>query len=145
MACAFIEPVCDALMALLQAVTVDDLPPFGRVELGSTVTLISPPEASVIPLQTAFPDGGASNGSRVQEHFITVRLGLVGSDPEQLTRDALAYVRAVDAAISSYTDWPDSRLNVFVASHNYGVMFKGDRGVAYWPELQVQVSAEELI
>lgn len=145
MACDFIEPFCDALLTVLEAVTVPGLPSFGRVELGSAVTLMQPPEAEVIPSRTVFTDEGSVNGSRPQAHYVTVRLGLVGSEPGQLTRDVIAYVRAVDLAISEYDGWPDARLQVFVVSHDYGVMFKGDGGVAYFPELQVQISAEELI
>ena len=87
---------------------------------------------------------GEGNGARVELHLITIRLGIAGSDPEQLTQDCIAYVKAVDAAVAE-AQLPEGMLRAYVMEHDYGALFRNQGGgLAYWPELHCAVAVEEL-
>src|SRR6185437_1556739 len=104
-----IQPVLQRIVALLHDMEMPDgLDPFRTVGMAWTGILVNPPGAWVLPVRTAFRDEGEGT-TRSQIHSVTIRLGIVGDEPEKLTNRVLRYVQAVDAAITGMqdTDWPD--------------------------------------
>ncbi|HEX4311884.1 MAG TPA: hypothetical protein VHZ25_17775 [Acidobacteriaceae bacterium] len=142
-----IKPILDRFALLLNTMTMPNgLTPFATIGRAWTGLLVNPPGAWVMPGRTAFPNQGEGT-TRSQIHAITIRLGLTGADPEELTARALAYVQAVDAAIEELLDvsWPDFVKYVYVVEHDYGSMWtKGQGSVAMWPDIHCQVEVEEL-
>jgi hypothetical protein len=139
-----IQPILDGFKTLLIASgATGALPVFGKVAImPSNGVLASPPQAWVSPGRTQFPNQGEGN-MRNEAHAVTIRLGISGTDPEELTTRTVAYVQAVDAAIAAFTGWPNYVLRVFVSEHDYGPMYaKG--GLAYFPDLHCVVSVEEV-
>lgn len=142
-----IQPILDGFKSLLQNIQFgadDQLRDIGQQWTGN---LVNPPGAWVMPGKTQFPDRGEGT-VRSQVHGITIRIGLTGSDPEELSARALRYVQAVDAAIEAMpnTSWGDTLrvLYVFVAEHDYGVMWRSGNVVAMWPDIHLEVEVEEL-
>ena len=135
-----IQPVLDAFLALLSASGATGAQPvFGNVFVGPpTGVLANPPAAWVIPGRTQFPDQGEGN-IRTEVHLVTVRLGITGTDPAELTTRTVAYVQAVDQAINNYKGWPGMAANAcdgsmlvlraWVMEHDYGPMFS----LEIWP------------
>ena len=147
MSVELIAPLLAKLVEIIRAVApAEDVEVFRGVGIGARdTTQVNFPNAMVIPNKTSFPDRGEGNGSLGQVHFIGVQLGLTGTDPESLTTRCVATVRAVHLAIQDATVWPSYVNRVFIASHDYGVMFTGPGGLAYWPQLQLEIEVEELI
>jgi hypothetical protein len=139
-----IEPIVDGFLSLLGADgATGNLPPFLEV-LEGPGTLMNPPFAHVLPLRTTFPNRGEGNG-RNQIHFVTLRLGVPGFDPQKMTREAMAYVRAIDTAIGAFTGWPDYVLRAYMDTHDYGPIYSRDGGqLMYMPEIHCQVEVEEV-
>ncbi len=81
-----IQPILDSFQTLLTAPgSTGALAPFGNVYIGPpTGVLLNPPTAWVIPGRTQFPDQGEGN-TRKEFHLVTVRLGIAGTDAEELT------------------------------------------------------------
>jgi hypothetical protein len=142
-----IQPILDGFVALLQQMEFTADPAFASVGYAWTGLLINAPAAWAMPGRTAFPDRGDGT-LRQQIHSVTIRLGITGSDPEELTKRALRYVQAVDAAIQAMpnTLWGNAIrvLRVFVVEHDYGVMWKNAGTVAFWPDIHLEVEVEEL-
>ena len=149
MAQELMQPIVDQFVALLGAMGAAELgalPAFVKVRQGWTPVLVNAPEAAVLPIRTSFAQEGGA-GAVEAVHQITVRLGITGADPEELTTRAVAYVRAVDGAINAWAragHFPGYTLQVFVAEHDYGQMFVGNGKHAYWPDLYCQGTVEEL-
>jgi len=150
-----IQPILDAFFDLLCAKgATGSEPPFGDVFIGPpTGVIVNPPTAWVIPVRTQFPDQGEGN-MRNETHLVTVRLGITGLNPAELTTRTVAYVKAVDLAINCYKGWPGMASNAgdgsmlalraWVMEHDYGPMYKLNNVGAYWPDLHCQVEVEEL-
>jgi hypothetical protein len=142
-----INPVLQRFKAILSTMQMPTgLAPFQTVGIAWTGLLVNAPGAWVMPGRTVFPNQGEGT-TRSQIHAVTIRLGITGADPEELTGRAIAYVQAVDAAIGALrdVDWPNFVKYVFVAEHDYGSMWsKGQGSVAMWPDIHCQVEVEEL-
>ncbi|HWE50469.1 MAG TPA: hypothetical protein VG273_11790 [Bryobacteraceae bacterium] len=140
-----IQPILAGFKTLLSANgALGSLAAFGQVLISpSTGLLISDTAAWIAPRNTQFPNQGDSN-ARPQVHAVTVRLGITGSDPEELTTRTLAYVKATDAAIGAYGGWPAYVLRVFVSEHDYGPMYTRGGSMAFWPDLHCLIEVEEL-
>ncbi len=142
-----IGPILDTLATMLRGMksdTLDTLPAFAEVKVGMGLSVNSP-SARVMPRKTVFTDDQGQ--SRAEVHLVTIRLGITGSDPDELTARMVKYVTAVDAAIEKMqdTEWPDYVLSSgrFVTEHDYGAIYSGNNGLACWPEIHVAVKAEE--
>jgi hypothetical protein len=124
---ALIAPLVDSFVALLQAMGT-----FNAVRRGWHGVLVNPPEAAVMPGKTQFEAEGTT---RANVNAITVRLGIQGADPEELTMRCMATVQAVDAAIEAWFNagsFPPQVTNVYVIEHDYGQLWgKQGGGLAY--------------
>lgn len=142
-----IQPILDGFVSLLKTLSFGDDPALLTVGYAWTGNLINPPGAWVMPGKTQFPGRGEGT-LRSQIHSVTIRLGITGADPEELTLRTLRYVQTVDAAIEALpnTAWGNGIrvLYVFVAEHDYGVMWSHQQTVAFWPELHIEIEVEEL-
>jgi hypothetical protein len=142
-----IQPIVDCFKAILQGMTADqlgDLPAFRGVDQVWNGTLINSPEAHVLGIRTSFPDRGEGS-ARNQVHAVTIRLGITGTDPESLVKQAIRYVQAVDLAIDQFAGWPDYFKYCYVAVHDYGPLFARANGLAVWPDIHCEVEVEELL
>lgn len=140
-----IEPVLNWMKGIVAGAGLSDgLRPFAQVKVGFAPA-VNAPAAFVMPAKTQFPNAGEGSG-RNQTHLLTVRLCIVGSEPEQLTRDCLRYVKSIDAAMEGapQTGMPPYMLRAFVIEHDYGPLFEGKGGLAYWPEIHCLVEVEEV-
>lgn len=142
-----IKPVMECFEALLRTMQMPQgLQDFQLVGKAWNGLLVNPPSAWVMPGRTSFPNQGEGT-TRSQIHAITIRLGLVHSEPDPLVDLALAYVKAVDDAIDGMvdTDWPDYVKYAMVSEHDYGSMWtRGQGSVAMWPDIHCLVEVEEL-
>jgi len=143
-----IQPILDGFISLLQNLQFASDPPLAEVKYSWTGQLINPPTASVLAGRTLFPAHGEGN-LRSMIHQITIRLGIVGSDPEELTQRVMRYVQAVDAAIQALpnTVWGNTiRVTyVYIAEHDYGRMWTSGATVAFWPDIHLAVEVEEIV
>ena len=141
-----IQPILDAVEAVVKAAPLGNLTPFVNVKQGESVP-VNFPCAFVIPRRTQFPDSGEGN-MRNELHSVTVRLGILGTETLQLTKDCIAYVAAVDGAIQASFPgpmWPNFVLRPFVMEHDFGALFsRQGGGLAYWPEIHLLIGVEEL-
>ncbi len=142
----FIGPVVEWLIgvivartpALLQAAGLDE---FAEVRPAWTGVVLNWPTCSVYPGKTEFDPEGTSVHSA---HSITIKFGVSGADPDQVVRDAEAYMKAIDAAIAGAVgEWLPAISKVFVRSHEYGPLWSG-KGFAKFPELVVEVETYEV-
>jgi hypothetical protein len=142
-----IQPILDGFVALLKGMSFGSDPALATVGYAWTGTLINAPGAWVMPGRTQFPERGAGNG-RNMIHGVTIRLGITGADPEELTPRVLRYVQAVDAAIQALlnTTWGNTIrvLYVFIVEHDYGRIWTNGGTVAFWPDIHIEVEVEEL-
>lgn len=118
--------------------------PFTSVGFAFTGMLKNPPQAWVMPHQTAFdPEGQRQE----QSDLVTVKLGIVAGEPELLVASVLDYVAAVDTALRNATvsELDPSVLRLFVQMHDYGPLFSGEKGgFAVFPEMHLVVERLEV-
>lgn len=148
MAELLIQPIIDGVKSMLQALECGEDDAFRTVAVAWTGLLVNPPAAWVMPGRTQFPDRDDGT-TRKEVHAVTIRLGLSGSDPDELTYRAMRYVGYVDDAVENLlnTVWGNTIrvLHVVVLEHNYGLMWHNSQGtVAVWPDLHIEVEVEEL-
>lgn len=151
----FIRPLVDNAIAILKAKVAAHLPQnkpdfrqHGRIFTGVVLNF---PAVWVQPVRTDFDED--SDHSRHQAHQIKIKIGLSAADPEELAKDALDYVRAVDLALtaSEPKSWENKLpsgvvMRTWVAAHDYGQVFEAGAGaLARFPELDLIVETEETL
>jgi hypothetical protein len=118
--------------------------PFRQVGRAYTGQLPNPPAAWVMPRTTAF----ASEGQLIsQADLITVKIGIVGAEPEAIADAALDYVKAVDLALRNAAagELDATVMRIYVVQHDYGPLFGGAAGgFARFPEVHLQVERVEV-
>ncbi len=149
----FVGPVVEKLVAVLKQYTPGELAgreefqEFGKQFTGVAKNL---PAVWVTPARTAFDE--ESTGTRRQAHLVVIRFGVTGAEPDELMDAAMAYMRAIDAAIAkseTERDWEDAVAGgvvqrVYVSEHDYGPLFERGNVLARFPELGVVVEVEEV-
>lgn len=139
----FIAPLVDWLLGLLQGMTPEQyggLEPFVEFHKSFTGVVMNWPPVSVMPRKTAFdPD---TVGASHSKSALTVKFGVNGADPDQVAADAMAYMRAIDAAIEA-APAPAQVTHVHIEDHDYGVLFERAGGFAKFPELHLEVEVYE--
>ena len=91
-------------------------------------------------------DFDTEGSGRHSLHRLTIKFGVNGADSDQVTVDAMAYMKAVDDALTAAVDaWDSAMSRVFVAGHDYGPLYEKGGGFARFPEmhLEVEVKAEK--
>jgi hypothetical protein len=139
----FIAPVVDWLIGVITAAALPEgLEAFAEVKKSWTGVFVNWPPAAVMPRGTSFdPEGQSVN----ETHSLTVKFGVNGDDPDKLTEDALAYMKAIDDAIRAAVWDPALGMSrVFVSQHDYGPLFAKDGSFARFPEMHLEVEAFEL-
>lgn len=136
---AFIKPVADKLVEILRA--TDLFRDVGQAWTGNPPNF---PCCFVRPERTLFdPD---QQQARSQVHHFTVKIGVLGGDPEDVIADSLAMVKAVDEALtaSDPAQWPSVRW-LWIAGHHYGPLFeRAGGGISRFPEIDLLVEVTEL-
>ena len=118
------------------------LDPFAEVRKSWTGVVMNWPPAAVMARNTTFdPEGTSIHGM----HEFTVKFGVNGADPDQVADDAIAYMKAIDAALTAATGtWLPAMSKVFVRMHDYGPLFQLDGKFGKFPELQLEVETYEV-
>lgn len=144
----FIGPVVDWVAgvltgdALAELLIAAELEAFAEVKKSWTGVVINWPPVSVMPRSSDFDAEGTAVHAN---HGLTIKFGVSGDDSDQLAADALAYMKAIDRAITaSVGTWPASVSKVFVSRHDYGPLFGKDSGYAKFPELHLEVETYEV-
>lgn len=124
------------------------LAPFAQVRRAWTGTELNLPAAGVMPRNTTFDSEGSG---RHQQHELTVKFTIDGSDPEELTDRAMAYMAVIDRAVIEAL-WPGQGeedeqevrfSNVFIAQHDYGPLYERKGSMFRFPEIHIAVEAYE--
>ena len=148
----YVRPVVDAVAAVLEKYTPALLAametprdPFREYLRAFTGQLKNPPAVWVMPGRTAIdPEATVLR----QQSVITVRIGVTGSEPEDLMDAALDYVRAVSDAVlvaSGGADWGQDILRVFPEVHDYGPLYTQGKAFARFPEVHLVADHAELM
>jgi hypothetical protein len=143
----FIAPVVEWLLGVLRDGTpallaAAGLEPFAEFRKSWTWTAANWPPVAVMPRTTTF---GREGTLRDQTHVLTVKFGVNGADPEQLTADVMTYMTAIDDAIAAAeATWPEAVKWVFIGQHDYGPLYEKDSGFTRFPEMHIEVEAKEL-
>jgi len=143
----FIKPIVENVLAVLKDRTPGELgarEPF--VEYGTQFTGVVTgfPALWVMPVRSEFD--AESQGYMHEAHQITVTFGVTGSEPGEVTDAAMAYMKAIDAAIQA--SWPADGsglgvMRIFVRSHDYGPLLNRGGVLARFPELDLVVETAE--
>ena len=136
----FIAPIVSWLVSVLQNANMGALPAFAEVKQSWTGAVINWPPAAVMPRSSGF-DAEITGGSH-SENLFTVKFGVNGRDPDQVTADAMSYMLAIDQAIEAAATLPQIS-RVFVQEHDYGPLFQKDGNFAKFPELHLLVEVYE--
>jgi len=142
----FIRPVIEKLIGVLAARTPGLLAarePFTAIGKQYTGVAVNFPACWVMAVRTEFdPD---IQGMLAEAHTLTVKFGVAGTEPDQLAEDAMAYMKAVDQAITASVaagEW--QALRVFVRAHDYGPLWERGNVIARFPELELIVETTEV-
>ena len=142
----FAAPIVEWLVSVVAAADAGDLDGFAEVKKSWTGIALNWPPASVYPRNSSF-DPEIMNASHSMNQ-ITVKFGVRGTDPDQVTADAMAYMKAIDDAIYAAVGgdaMPRQVSRVFVAQHDYGPLYgevKGG-GMFRFPEMHLLVEVFE--
>jgi hypothetical protein len=136
----FIGPVVGWLKGVLKGADMGEMDAFAEIRESWTGVIINWPSASVMGRTSAF-DGEIVGGSHSRNE-LTVKFGVNGSDPDQVVRDATAYMKAIDAAIAG-AEWLPTFSRVYVSQHDYGPLFERNGNFAKFPELHLMVEVYE--
>lgn len=136
----YIQPVVDWLKDALQNANMGDLEAFSDVQESWTGVIQNWPAASVMARTSSF-DGEMTGGSHSRNE-LTVKFGVNGIDPDQVVRDAMAYMKAIDAAIKGAA-WLPAFSRVFISQHDYGPLYELRGSFAKFPELHLEVELYE--
>ena len=134
----FIAPLVTWLVGVVQGASTPI--PFAEVKQSWTGVVMNWPSAAVMPRTSGFDP--EFNGASHSENVLTVKFGVNGMDPDQVTADAMSYMLAIDQAIETAT-WPPQVSRVFVQSHDYGPLFTKDGNFAKFPELHLLLEVYE--
>jgi hypothetical protein len=147
----YIRPVLAAIASVLQKYTPGLLAqmtpprgPFLDYLRAFTGQVKNPPSVWVMPGQTQLAEEGTTLS---QQSLVTVKIGVLGSEPEDVMDAAQDYVRAVSDAIlmaDPANDWGANILKVFPQVHHYGPLFEQGRTFARFPEVHLSVSHEDV-
>jgi hypothetical protein len=145
-----ITPVVEKVIAVLKERTPSALGARESfVDYGKEFTgvVANFPSVWVMPVRTSFD---AELDGRRQAHQVKVTMAVTGSEPDEVTDAAMAYMKAVDTAIAASwpADWVGAVsggqvLRVFVEGHDYGPLFGKEGGLARFPELDLVVEVME--
>jgi len=130
-------------------------------------TPVNPPEAIVAVRSSAF--SREDNNYREQVHRLMVRPFLADQDPQFAAQAAYDYIRAIDQVLTSATmaDWASQLaiahptraagaqtpglasiggkvLDVWIESHDYGVLWSGPQGFGVMPTLTAVIEVVEV-
>ncbi len=144
MAAEFIGPVLDWMVATLENGTpallqAAELAEFAEVRRSWTGVVMNWPAASVMPRASDFDPEGTSVHT---VHAFTVKFGVAGVDADQVTMDAIAYMKVVDRALQSAV-WIEQMSHVHITRHDYGPLWSKEAGFARFPEMVVEVETYE--
>ena len=136
----FIAPICEWLLGVLQSAPMGELEPFAEFHKSWTGVAMNWPPVAVMPRSSAFDP--EITGVSHSENLLTVKFGVNGPDPDQVAADAMAYMAAIDAAITA-APWPLDVKRVFVQQHDYGMLYERSGNFAKFPELHLLVEVYE--
>ena len=146
----YIDPVLDAVIAVLQNYTPGLLAanctpraPFNSIGREFVGIMPSPPQAWVMPVRTEIRD---QENTLPQQSVVTVKIGIVGAEPETLVDMALDYVRAVSNAVlmaDPANDWGPNIIRVHPQVQDYGPLYERGTTFARFPEVHLVVTHEE--
>lgn len=116
---------------------------FREFKWAFTGMMVNPPTVWIMPRTTQISDEGQLIE---QVHLVTVRIGLMGGDPEDIAHAAVDYMTAVDLALrnAAVSELDETILHLHPQEHDYGPLFQGNGGFAKFPELHVAVESVEL-
>jgi hypothetical protein len=142
----FIGPVIDDLIAIVKKYTPAALAgaePF--LDFGKAFTGVVPniPAVWVMPGQTLFdPDSTIVQ----QQHRVTVRFAVDGSEPDRVEEKAVLYMKVLDGSIrfAAPGDWTVVPMRVFIQAHDYGPLYSRGGVPMKLPELHLLVEVNEL-
>jgi hypothetical protein len=135
----FIGPVLDWLMDVVTKADLGGLEAWGEVRKSWTGICAAWPPVAVMARNTGFdPEGNAVH----ETHEFTIKFGVNGDDPEQIVADAIAYMKALDAAVNG-ASWIAPIARVVVLAHDYGPMFAQGGNFAVFPDMHLEVEAYE--
>ena len=138
----FIGPVVEWLVGVLGQMEFGDLglEAFAEVRQSWTGVVVNWPPAAVMPRSSAFDPEiqGLSHSS----NLLTVKFGVNGTDPDEVTRMAEKYMKAVDDAIRRATP-PEQVTHVHIHQHDYGPLYGREGMIARFPEMHVEVEVYE--
>ena len=117
--------------------------PFTQFGFAFTGISMNPPGAWVMPRSTEVGDDG---NLLPQVDQITVKLAIVGSDPEDIADQTLDYVKAVDQALrdAAVAEIDPTILHLHPQLHDYGPLYEHAAGFGKFPEIHVVVERVEV-
>ena len=142
----FIGPVVDWVIATLEArlpliLAAAELEPFVEYRRSWTGVGSNWPSLAVMARTTDFDTEGSGRHSL---NRLTVKFGVNGDDPDQVTTDSMAYMKAIDDALAAAVDaWDSAMSRVFVGTHDYGPLYEKGGGFARFPEMHLEVELYE--
>lgn len=137
----FMAPIVEWLIGVLKGAELGELEAFGEVRKSWTGVAMNWPPVAVMPRTSQF-DPEISGASHSQ-NAITIKFGVNGSDPDDLTDLAMAYMLAIDAAIEAAAPLPQIS-HVHIGTHDYGPLYTGNSGGFFrFPELHLEVEVYE--
>lgn len=145
----FIRAALEAVTAVLKADTPgilqgmqrDPFAYFGRAFVG---IVPAPPSVWVMPRTTAIaPEGWSPK----QQDLVTVKIGVVGGEPELVVDAALDYVLAVTLAVwdRAVEQTDNTILRVHVQSQDYGPLYESGKSFARFPEVHLVIDRQEVL
>lgn len=150
----FVGPVVDKMVEVLKKYTPGELgaglaefADFGKQFTGVVQNF---PAVWVMPVRTAFDV--ESQHTRHGLHQVRIVFAVSGPEPDEVTVAAMAYMKAIDAAIAKSEvnrDWEGVLgasgvvQRVWVEEHDYGPLFQKGGVMTRFPEVAVLVEVEE--
>jgi hypothetical protein len=120
--------------------------PFMCIGQEFTWIMNNPPEAWVMGVRTQIDDSG---NSLYEQHDITIKFGVIASDPGDIPASAFVYMKAISDAIAAAqpADWAPGPIpnHAHVVAHDYGPLFVfKSGGLARFPEAHLEVEVNEI-
>jgi len=144
----YLRPVLDAVQAVLEKYTPGLLaalnrPPFVEFLRVFTGQLKNPPTAWIMPRRTAIAEEPTA---LEQKSEVMVKIGVLGSEPEEVVEASLDYVKAVTDAVlmaDPAADWGINILRVHPQIQDYGPLQDQGRTFARFPEVHLIIDHAE--
>jgi hypothetical protein len=101
------------------------------------------PPVAVLPHSSLFDPEIV--GAKASRNRLTVKFGVNGADPDQVTGLAVSYMLAIDAALyeaDAVAACANSK-RFFIVDHDYGPLYERNGNFAYFPEMHLEIDITE--